>query len=156
VPQLAGVTEGQADDAPLQMPAGVPCPSVQDGGLHVRPVLNTSAGQLGLVPLQVSWSSHTPIAERHGSPTLPAVKTHPVAGTHLSTVQILPSSQVTAGPPVQLPPAHVSGVVQALPSSQPSVLFTCWQPRVVSQESFVHGLLSLQESAVPVQTPAAQ
>jgi len=69
---------------------------------------------------------HTPSA--HVSPlvhTLPSsqgaallVWTHPVAGSQLSSVQILPSSQFGGGPPTQAPLLHVSSVVQASPSSQ--------------------------------------
>ena len=49
--------------------------------------------------------------------------TQPVAGTHESSVQGLLSSQLGAEPPTQDPPAQVSAVVQALPSSQVTVLF---------------------------------
>ena len=47
----------------------------------------------------------------------------PVAGLQESFVQPLPSLQFNAAPP-QAPPAHVSLVVQALPSSQGSELLT--------------------------------
>ena len=49
------------------------------------------------------------------------VFTQPVAGLQVSVVQTLPSLQLGAGPPTQTPPAHVSGVVQALPSLQGAV-----------------------------------
>lgn len=45
------------------------------------------------------------------------VKTHtPVAGLHVSVVHTLLSLQTTAAPGWQLPPEHVSPVVQAFPS----------------------------------------
>ena len=44
------------------------------------------------------------------------VCTHPDAGLQLSSVYTFPSLQFGAGPPTQAPPAHVSFVVQALPS----------------------------------------
>src|SRR5262249_59822656 len=47
---------------------------------------------------------------------------HPLAGSHESSVQPLLSSQSGAGPPTQMPSAHRSDVVQALPSLQPLVL----------------------------------
>jgi hypothetical protein len=140
----------------LHTAASVSWPSEQVAGLQIRVALNTSAGQFGLVPSQVSGSSHVPFAARHDVPVLPGVKTQPVAAAQVSTVQILPSSQVSAGPPTQLPPAHLSAVVQASLSVHPRVLFACWQPRVVSQESSVHTLESLHEMVVPEQAPAVQ
>jgi len=95
----------------------------------------------------------------------------PVAGTHESAVQTLPSSQLVAAPgwqvpppqmsPVvqafpslhaavllvpgwQEPPEHVSPVVQGLPSLQAAVLSAWMQPDEALQESVVHGLPSLQ------------
>ena len=53
------------------------------------------------------------------------------------------------GPLTQMPPLHVSLLVQALPSSQGAVLLLCVQPLVGSQESSVHGLVSSQSSGVP-------
>ena len=73
------------------------------------------------------------------------VKTHPVAGLHVSVVQTLLSLQASVpAPGWQLPPPQVSPVVQALPSLQETVLFACAQPVAGTQESFVHGLLSSQ------------
>src|SRR5437016_605505 len=45
----------------------------------------------------------------------------PVAGSHVSVVHTLPSTQLGGGPPTHTPPAQVSAVVQALPSLQGSV-----------------------------------
>jgi hypothetical protein len=45
------------------------------------------------------------------------VKTQPVAGSQLSAVHWVPSSQVTGAPGWQEPPPQVSPAVQALPSS---------------------------------------
>src|SRR5439155_1503150 len=58
-------------------------------------------------------------ASSHGE--LFAVFMQPVAGSHESVVQTLPSSPLGGGPPTQTPPAQVSAVVQALPSLQGSV-----------------------------------
>ncbi len=77
------------------------------------------------------------------------VYTQPLAGLQLSEVQPLPSLQVTAAPDWQLPPEQTSPLVQALLSSQFVVRFVWRQPATVSQISEVHGLLSLQLSAVP-------
>ena len=46
----------------------------------------------------------------------------PLAGSHESSVQPLASSQLRAAPPTQAPLAQVSLVVQALASSQDTVL----------------------------------
>jgi hypothetical protein len=87
------------------------------------------------------------------------VWTQPEAGSHESVVQALPSSQPSAGPPWQVPPPHVSFVVQALPSLHGAVLGVWMQPVVPPkpdgmQESSVHGLLSSQLSGgPPLQVP---
>ena len=83
--------------------------------------------------------------------------THPVAGTHESSVQTLPSLQFGAGPGIQLPPAQVSPTVHALPSLHGSVLFAWTQPDAGLHESVVQTLLSLQFGAAPgVHAPAVQ
>ena len=74
----------------------------------------------------------------------------PDAGSQLSVVQTLPSSQFGAAPPTHLPPPHKSLVVQAFPSEQTTVLLATWQdPVAVLQLSSVHGLLSLHVLAAP-------
>jgi len=81
--------------------------------------------------------------------------THPLAGSHESVVQGLPSSQFGGAPPAQVPPPHVSPVVQAFPSSHGALLFVWTHPIVVgSQESVVQGLPSSQfGGAPPAQVP---
>jgi hypothetical protein len=79
--------------------------------------------------------------------------TQPVAELQVSApLQNTPSSQLLAVP-TQTPPAHVSPVVQALPSSQAMPFGVCVHPEPVLQESLVHGLLSSQLVGVPTQTP---
>jgi hypothetical protein len=83
--------------------------------------------------------------------------TQPVDGLHASLVHGLLSSQFGAGPPLHVPPPHVSPVVQALPSLQAFALLVCAQPWPGSHESSVHGLLSLQFGAgPPMQLPPPQ
>ena len=85
------------------------------------------------------------------------VWTQPVDGLHESFVQTLPSLQFSAGPPTQVPPLHVSAVVQALPSLQDAVLFVLTQPVAGLHESSVQTLPSLQFGAgPPTQVPPAQ
>ena len=79
----------------------------------------------------------------------------PVAGTHESFVHGLLSLQFVAPPPTQAPAAHVSPVVQALPSLHGAVLFVWTHPETALQESSVHPLPSLQFGAAPgTQVPA--
>ncbi len=80
----------------------------------------------------------------------------PVSVLQLSAVHALPSSQFSAKPGWQLPSTHVSLAVQALPSEQPPVSGFTTQPFVLSQDSVVHGLSSVQTTVVPVQVPVAQ
>jgi hypothetical protein len=73
---------------------------------------------------------------------------------HVSSVQTLPSLQIVGPPGLHTPPPQVSPVVQAFPSLHGLVLFVWTQPVAGSHESSVHGLLSLQSTAEPVQTAA--
>src|SRR6266849_3669131 len=85
------------------------------------------------------------------------VCTQPVAGTQLSSVQTLPSSQLGAGPPTQVPPLHASLVVQAFPSLHGLVLLVCTQPVSGLQASVVQTLPSSQLGAgPPTQVPPLQ
>ena len=103
---------------------------------------------------QTSFSVHG-FPSSHGAELLLWV--HPECGSQLSVVQTSPSSQLGAGPPTQLPPAQVSLVVQALPSSHGPVLFACVQPLAGLQESVVQTLPSLQSGGgPPAQLPPEQ
>src|SRR5881296_3144277 len=73
----------------------------------------------------------------------------PVAGLQVSSVQTLPSSQLSARPPTHTPPPHRSLRVQAFPSSHEAVLFVWTHPVVGLQLSSVQGLPSLQFRSVP-------
>ena len=89
--------------------------------------------------------------------TLLSLKTQPDCFWQASSVQILPSLQVSAAPPLQLPPLQVSLVVQASPSLQPTVLALWTQPILGSQLSLVQPLSSSQASAAPpLQLPPLQ
>src|SRR6266849_184134 len=129
-------------------------------GLHESSVQTLLSLQLGGDP-----PTHEPRAQvslvvqafpsLHGAVLL--VCAHPVAGLHEPSVQTLPSSQLGAGPPMQVPPLQVSLVVQALPSLQGLVLWVCTQPVTGLQLSSVQTLLSLQLAAgPPTHAPAAQ
>ena len=77
------------------------------------------------------------------------VCTQPDAGTQLSVVQPLPSSQFGATLPTHEPDEQASTVVHALPSSHVSVVNVCLQPMPIVQLSAVQPFLSSQSSAPP-------
>jgi len=81
----------------------------------------------------------------------------PCDGSQRSSVHPLPSSQLGAAPPTQLPPKQVSSVVQALWSSQGSLLLVKTQPLPESQVSVVHPLPSSHTGGPPpTQAPLEQ
>src|SRR2546423_810969 len=94
----------------------------------------------------------------HG-PRLGAWK-QPLAGSHESAVEKVPSSPLRRRPPLHRPPdphRQTSLVVQALPSSHGAVFGVWTQPLAGSQESSVQGLPSSQlSSGPPAHAPAAQ
>ncbi len=119
-------------------------PSPQSGG---APPTQAPAAQVSAV-VQA-------LASSHGAVLL--VCWQPRTVSQESSVQTLPSPQSGGAPPTQAPAAQVSAVVQALASSHGAVLWACWQPRTVSQESSVQTLPSPQSGgAPPTQEPAAQ
>ena len=78
-----------------------------------------------------------------------AANTQPWAGSHESSVHGLLSLQGMALPGWHRLSAHRSPLVQRLSSEQATVLAETMQPAVMSHESSVHGLLSLQVTALP-------
>jgi hypothetical protein len=106
----------------------------------------------GLASLQIAGRP-TQVPPVHVSPVVQAVPSSqlsvlateaqaPVAGSQVSKVQGLSSSQAEAEPEVQALSAHTSPSVQASPSSQAAVLGKKTQPSALLQLSRVHGLLS--------------
>jgi hypothetical protein len=78
--------------------------------------------------------------------------TQPLEALQESVVHGLLSLQVTAGPPLHVPPEQLSFWVQTLPSEHGLVLLLYTQPAPLPlglQESSVQGLLSLQVRALP-------
>src|SRR5262245_53828694 len=95
----------------------------------------------GFVPLQAP-PEHTSVrvqAFPSSQGAMLLVKTQPVAGLQVSSVQALPSLQTTGAPARHAPPPQTSPVVQALPSLQGEVLSTWTQPVDATQESLVQG-----------------
>ena len=83
--------------------------------VHGLPSLQSGAGPpTQLPPLQMSLVVQA-LPSSQGA--LFGVFKQPVAGSQLSSVQGLPSLQLGAGPPTQLPPLQVSLCVHASPSS---------------------------------------
>jgi hypothetical protein len=120
-------------------------------GLQVSAVQGLPSSQLvGPSPVQV------PAMHRSIVQALPSLQTFvwsvtwthpPFTGSHESSVQGSPSSQVGGGPPTQTPSLQASFAVQALPSSQDAALGAFMQPSTGSQESSVQGLPSSQSGA---------
>jgi len=81
--------------------------------------------------------------------TLGRGKSHQHDSTQTLSVHALPSSQSSAGPPVQTPPEQVSVVVQPSPSSHGFSFQVFVQPRFLSHESSVQTLSSSQSAAGP-------
>jgi len=156
-------------DPPTQLPAVHTSPDVQAlpssqdpvFGAFTQPVaaLHESSVQL-LLSLQLSGvpALHMPppqtsmplhaLPSPHGAVLF--VKTHPpLAGLHESSVQGLLSSHTVGDVPTQLPAAHTSPDVQALPSSQDPAFGALTQPVAALHESSVQVLLSSQLSGVP-------
>ena len=69
-------------------------------------------------------------------------------------MQLLPSSHAFAAPAVHFLSLQLSPTVQPCPSLQPLVFAVVTQPLFAEQLSSVHGFLSSQTTAAPVQTPA--
>src|SRR6266849_2885098 len=137
-------------------------PSSQEAVLLVcvHPLAGSHASSVQtLLSLQLGAGPPTHVPPEHVSLVVQAfpslqeavllVCTQPVAGLQLSSVQMLPSSQLGAGPPTHVPPAQVSLVVQAFPSLQGAVLLVCKHPLVGSQASSVQTLPSSQLSGAP-------
>jgi hypothetical protein len=137
-------------------------------GSHVSVVQRFPSLHTTGEPLTHAPPEHTsPVV--HASPSLHGLVlfeyTQPVIGSHESVVQMLPSSQLGAGPPTHAPPEHVSPVVHALPSLQGTVLLvnthtSSGHVSVVQTLPSLHWLAmvhSMQPAiGVPPQTPPAQ
>jgi hypothetical protein len=97
-------------------------------------------------PWQVSAPLHT-VASAHAVPLGRAVVKHPMIGSQLSVVQVLPSLQTGGVPAVQEPLWQVSSPLQRLPSAQDTPLASVGllhTPAV--QMSLVHGFPSAQSA----------
>jgi hypothetical protein len=119
----------------LQVSVVQTLPSSQFGG----------APPLQVPPPHVSAVVHA-FPSLHGAVLLVFVQ--PVDGLQESSVHGLLSLQSGAGPPLQVPPPHVSFVVHAFPSSHGLVLFVCTQPEAGVQLSVVQALPSSQAFGV--------
>ncbi len=102
-----------------------------------------------------SWQVSASVQKLPSSHVVPSARfalTQPEAGSQLSAVHWLESSQLGGGPPMQKPLTQESAVVQALKSSQavPSNTGVLAHPVRASQMSTVHWLPSLQSRTGPV------
>jgi hypothetical protein len=87
----------------------------------------------------------------HDVPFRTAVAVHPVEGLQLSVVHTFPSLQTSAVPAAHTPAWQVSAPLQTFPSEHavPFATGAVAHPVAGTHESVVHGLASLQTSAVP-------
>jgi hypothetical protein len=123
-------------EAALQLSDVQTLPSLQLSGV---PAVQTP-------PWQVSAPLHT-VASAHAVPLGRAVVKHPMIGSQLSVVQVLPSLQTGGVPAVQEPLWQVSSPLQRLPSAQDTPLASVGllhTPAV--QMSLVHGFPSAQSA----------
>jgi hypothetical protein len=96
-------------------------------GLQVSSVQTLPSPQLFAFPVQDPPEHLSFVVQAFPSLQLEVlfVNLHPVFGLQESVVQGLPSLHVSAPPPLQHPPEHLSFVVHALPSSHGAALFVC-------------------------------
>src|SRR2546428_410187 len=134
--------------------------SSQEAVLFVwkQPVCALQASSVQTLPsLQSSGAPPTQAPALQVSPVVQAlpssqeavlfVKTHPVAGAQLSSVQTFWSLQTSAGPPWQVPPPQVSFVEQALPSLQEAGLFVNAHPAGGTRRASSWAVFCLQQTA---------
>jgi hypothetical protein len=135
--------------APLRLVKTQPVVVLHVSVVHSRLSLQTVAGPgwHAPVPLQVSFDVHA-LPSLHGAPDSAFTWWQPPGSVHVSTVQELPSSQLS-GVVKQTPPWHCSLPLQTSPSEHdvPSETATWRHPRFVLHESVVHDVPSLQFSS---------
>ena len=136
-------------------------PSLQDAALFVCAQPESGLHESVVQPLpSLQFNGEPPrqAPPKHASPVVQALASsqgaalnvwkQPEAGLHASSVQGLPSPQLTVSPAWQLPRLHVSFAVQALPSSQDTVLSAWTHPVAGSHESTVQRLPSSQAAVL--------
>jgi hypothetical protein len=165
--QVAGVTDRHVE--PWQRSLMVQALPSEQGlpsgwGENTHPVLGRQlVATHGASLPQFSGAPAAQAPATHVSPTVQALpseqavegaagaKTQPVAGLHESTVQTLPSAQLTGAPGAQAPFWQASPLVHAEPSehAEPFVTSVNIHPFTGSQVSRVQGFLSSQGNAGP-------
>ena len=120
----------------------------QKSSVHTFPSLHTGGGPPTHIPKEQTSFVVQALPSLHGEVLL--VKTQPLAGLQVSSVQPFASLQTGGGPPRQTPPEQASPVVHAFPSLQGLVLLMCVQPMVESHPSSVHTFPSSQLGGAPL------
>jgi len=120
-------------------------------GLHVSLVHTFESLQTNGVPPQLPPEQTSPVVQAFPSlqEAVLGVYTHPVDGLQESVVHTFESLQTNGVPPWQVPPEHISPVVQAFPSLQDALLGVYTHPVAGLQESSVQMFPSLQTRGVP-------
>jgi hypothetical protein len=141
------VVQGLPSSHVVPWPCTQPAVASQLSVVHGLPSLQLAlAPGMHALPLQTSPMVHT-LPSLQGLALLAEVQ--PPWASQVSVVHALPSSQMAGTAATQSPPAHFSPVVQFEPSSHGPVPLTYTHPALASHASVVHGLLSLQGSALP-------
>ena len=99
-----------------------PMPTTHDSSVQEFPSLQLGGGPPTQTPPAQASLVVQPLPSLQGDELF--AWSHPLAGMHESLVQGFASSQLSGGPPTQVPPAQASLVVQALPSLQAPVSVT--------------------------------
>ncbi len=144
---------------PSEQPAALlavtqPCLGSQESSVQGLPSSHCRARPgTHTLPLQLSPIVHA-LLSVHGK-LLPRWL-QPALRSQTSSVQGFLSSHATCAPGRHCPPWHVSPLVQTLLSEHGAMLLVVTQPSLLSHESSVHGLPSLQTRARPgTHAPAA-
>src|SRR6185369_12602453 len=142
----------QAAAATVSVPAQVPPPQTS---VSVQ-AFASSHGIVLFVKTHPRVGSHE--SSVHGLPSLQTSGTPgrhpPVAGSQVSRPLQASASAHTVAVPTQAPAAHVSPLVQRLPSSQVPATGVSTQPAIGSQLSAVQTLLSSQFGIGPAWQPS--
>src|SRR5438445_66816 len=128
----------------------VPQMSVPPQPSRIVPQFFPWAAQVVGVQVQPGMGAPTHAPPAHASPEvqgLPSLQgrlfgvfTQPIAGSQESSVQALPSLQLSAGPPTHTPAVHTSAVVQALPSLQSAMFGVAAHVPAPLQAVLMHAL----------------
>ena len=145
---------------PLLLRLVQPLPGKQPSsvqGLPSSQAFLLAGTQIPLTQVLAPWKlrpSHA--ASAHTLPSLIALWLQPPAGSHLSLVQLSPSSHTVPLPPWHKPPSQKSAPVQGFPSSHAPLALVWVHAPARPQLSVVHAFWSSQLTMLPEHAPLLQ